>query len=82
VEIKLKIEKEIGNLLDSNREFRAKELLVKFPKHKPLVAYTIKSLLGALRFLRLGVRGAHIMCRTPIRIALPCPTRLSVGEGI
>jgi len=65
VEIKLKIEKEIGNLLDSNREFRAKELLVKFPKHKPLVAYTIKSLLGRAEILKIGsTRGAYYVPNT------------------
>lgn len=65
MEIKAKIEKEIRSLLDSNREFRAKELSSRFPKHKPLIAYTIKGLLAHGEILKIGsTRGAYYVLNT------------------
>lgn len=65
MEIKPKIEQEIKQLLDSNREFRSKELKFKFPKHQPLVAYTIKGMMERGEILKVGsTRGAYYVMNT------------------
>lgn len=65
MEVKPKIEQEIRHLLDSNREFRAKELRSTFPTHGPLIAYTLKSLLKSGEILKIGsTRGAYYVLNT------------------
>lgn len=65
MEIKPKIEEEIRQLLESNREFRTKELQKKFPSHRPLIGYTVKKLVETGEILKIGAtRGAYYVLNT------------------